>query len=524
MKKTLKLVAIFISVIIVVVVGGLSIYFLIENNKTWYIYDVRIVEPLENANYYVYTDSSRNYTSLKNTEVFMISKEQDKIQIGIYAHTSNDATSVRITSSNYDVARPYVEDGKCYVAYYRAGSATITAEIGGVFDSFVLMVYDNIVDEFSVYDEMYYGNYATKPKYVNHINVYSDDTDTLEPYKFKYKATSGHESGNSEFVDSELLRVSRVGSTAITEDVDLNNLNGDIVSVNINTEEKLLEVKAKSGLEQTVNTSIVVQSYYMSDNGEIKVLHDYLINVRIIVYKAEFLQIELATTNNFEEKSIYLDTRGDIDPNDVPDADLEAYLANENAVNFLKQNGENPVYKVYFDDSVKQIYLKFRKVYTNGFIQELNKNTSTSYLLNGSAKAYITDTEYDFAVLDLSRVDKSSLVSELGSKLELTLSDSDGETLQHTFVFEYLNTKDNLNKFYTYEKESGTFAFNYWDHRMAYKNVITEKGKIVGFDDVSDEQLKAFFPEIDEPIGEAINFLGEAVPVEPSKIRFSRSV
>ena len=73
MKKSLKLVAIFMAVLVVGVVGGISLYFLIANNKTYYVYDVRIVEPVKDESYYVYTNPDAKYTSLKNKTVYMTS-------------------------------------------------------------------------------------------------------------------------------------------------------------------------------------------------------------------------------------------------------------------------------------------------------------------------------------------------------------------------------------------------------------------------------------------------------------------
>ena len=54
MKKTIKLLIIFIGGLTVIIVGALTGYFLISKNKTFYIYDVRFVEPIEGIKGYVY--------------------------------------------------------------------------------------------------------------------------------------------------------------------------------------------------------------------------------------------------------------------------------------------------------------------------------------------------------------------------------------------------------------------------------------------------------------------------------------
>ena len=81
MKKTLKLVGIFMAVTLVVLVGGLSIYFLVQNNRTYYIYDLRIVEPVSNARGYVYTDSTAEFTSIKNKTVYMTADGSNRFEI-----------------------------------------------------------------------------------------------------------------------------------------------------------------------------------------------------------------------------------------------------------------------------------------------------------------------------------------------------------------------------------------------------------------------------------------------------------
>ena len=117
MKKSLKLVGIFMVVVIVGIVGGLSIYFLIANNKTYYIYDLRIVEPVQGQGYYVYTDSEAEYTSMKNKVVNMTCDEENILEIGIYAYTSTNTNQVNVYSSNTGVAEIRINNGHMYVVY-----------------------------------------------------------------------------------------------------------------------------------------------------------------------------------------------------------------------------------------------------------------------------------------------------------------------------------------------------------------------------------------------------------------------
>jgi len=56
MKNTFKLLAIFMGSLTIIIVGALTGYFLISKNKTFYIYDVRFVEPVSSMEGFIYTE------------------------------------------------------------------------------------------------------------------------------------------------------------------------------------------------------------------------------------------------------------------------------------------------------------------------------------------------------------------------------------------------------------------------------------------------------------------------------------
>ena len=70
MKKTIKLLLIFIGGLTALIVAALSGYLLISKNKTYYIYDVRIVKPKDDMSGYIYTDSEAEYTLLDNQTIY----------------------------------------------------------------------------------------------------------------------------------------------------------------------------------------------------------------------------------------------------------------------------------------------------------------------------------------------------------------------------------------------------------------------------------------------------------------------
>ena len=115
MKGTLKKVAIFAAIVFFGAVGALAGYVLITKNKTYYIYDLRIVQPIDDATSYVYTDKEIKYTSLKNQKVYMTTQEENYIPIAVYLNVSTNTRKVEITSSNTNVAKIVYQDNKCFV-------------------------------------------------------------------------------------------------------------------------------------------------------------------------------------------------------------------------------------------------------------------------------------------------------------------------------------------------------------------------------------------------------------------------
>ena len=147
MKKTLKLVLIFMGIVLVAAVGGLSGYALVTRNKTWYIFDVRLVEPHPNGNSYMYTTDEVEFKSIKNKRVYMTTAEENFMEIAVYAITSNNTREAVVVSSDPSVAKVVFKDERCYINYLKAGKATITTDVGGVRDSFTIEVFDQVAEE-----------------------------------------------------------------------------------------------------------------------------------------------------------------------------------------------------------------------------------------------------------------------------------------------------------------------------------------------------------------------------------------
>lgn len=456
MKKTLKLVGIFAAILVVAVAAVVAGWVLIQNNKTYYINDIRIVEPLENASSYLYTKEGE-YASVKNQKVYMTSEEENFKEIAIYANISMKITNFDIVSSNPDVAKIIIKNKKCYVNYVGAGEATITVSHGGVSDSFDVYVYDQVSAEFNVYDYKYYGEYASY--FPNHIIGYSDSI----TYRYDYLAFSagGEEAG--DLLNNNLLRI------------DSSKTNTDVFeSVSIDAANKQLVLTCKSGLEANIDEQIAIQSYTITDEG-ISVTNNFVVNVHIVAYTPEFLQVVVSKSPNFEDGYVYMNTEIIDDSVLTEEAILEDksildnYLSYKKAENNLAVTNEHATYDLMFTDKVDTLYLKFRKVYTNGDMVYLDATNEGELFALTADTSYLKvqpTQDYYKLVLKKDYFTTSTSTFDIG----ITLLDYD---LSFTFKISYADLNAaNLEMFYDYDAETGIYTYKYWDPRSRYDNEI----------------------------------------------------
>lgn len=477
MKKTLKLVGIFIAILVVGIVGGLSGYFIIQKNKTFHIYDLRIVEPAEGANTYIYMNPEKKYSSIKNKKVYMTANKDNKFEIAIFADTSNKTQDIKIVSSDKDVANIVYMNGKCYVEYKKAGVATITASIDKVVDSFDLYVYNQPAEDFYVYDEKYYGDYSLDNRFLNKIVAYADDL----VYEYDFITNSIFNDSDDDEVNGDLLRVDE---SSIDKDVfDL---------VEIDASRRKLIIKCKSTFSQFLvdnqelkkNKSITVQSYYYSEEGELKPSKTYHVDVRVIADTPEFLQIVMSSTPDFDDSYVFMDT---LDFSGATEEyiynNIENFLSYQKAEKYLAENDERSTYETFFTDKVSEIYVKFRKVYTNGDIVYLNpmsEENGNPYTITCDNSCLILSQNKEYYTLRLTREYYQNLGSDL---FNLKISVDDFIDFDSDFVFEFKDfSAENVLDFYSYNANSKTFEFKYWDERTRYNNEICdESGRIIDF-------------------------------------------
>ena len=101
-------------------------------------------------------------------------------------------------------------------------------------------------------------------------------------------------------------------------------------------------MKCKSNLTENVNEQIVVQSYSYDDKGEIMVRGNYVVNVHIITYTPEYLQIELSKTPDFDDNCVFMNTVF-VDDSDLSQDNikqdtsiLDSYLLYQKAESMIK--------------------------------------------------------------------------------------------------------------------------------------------------------------------------------------------
>lgn len=465
MKQTFKLVLIFIGSLTAIIVGATTGYILINNNKTFYIYDVRIVEPVEGASGYIYTDTETEYIPKKNQIHYMSSAENNYYPIAIYLSTSNSSTDVDITSSDTSIAKIVYKDGGCFYQLLKEGTVTITSEYYGVKDSITVKILDPIPSKVSVYDYDYYGDYAKI--FPNKVVAYADS----EEYRYKYNL-SDNTAGDNAKIDGDLIKIdtSRLNATVF-----------DNVYIDSDNSELVIKCKTQEENHDYIDHSVIfLQSYYYSDEGEIVLKDTYDVSVDIVLYEPEFLQIEISGSPNFEEKVIYTKTEKVNISSFLEEyiknnpSVLDDYLKTEKAENYLAANGEKSTNVAYLTNIVDTLYLRFRVVYTNGYIEYL-KDTENVNIDFGAGLLHSIDPTGDFYMLSLD----SGITS---ATITLRMINDTFEDEEKTFSFMYKEQiNSNIDAFYTQDKETGYYTYSYWDDRTRFDNEIYENGKIVGF-------------------------------------------
>ena len=460
-----------LTALIVVALGG---FLIIDKNKTYYIYDVRIVEPVEGMSGYIYTDSEAEYVSVKNQSFYMSSEEKNFYPIAVYAYTSNNSTNVKITSSDNSVAQIVYKDGGCFVQFIKEGFVTITSELDGVKDNLIFHIYDQVPSDFTVYDYNYYGDYAEL--FPNTLVSYADNVE----YRYKFFMNNASDTGDNEHIDGDLIRL------------DTANLDNDVFSnvyIDSATKELVVQCKKPDTIQkENIDSIVILQSFFRDKDGQIKLENDYMVKIHVVLYIPEFLQIEVSSTPNFDEGTVFVNTE-EIDISSITEQQilenpslLDDYLSAEKAENYLANNNEKLTYNAYFTDRVERLYLRFRMVYTNGDIVYLKHGENANFAFSNPGLCVEGPTN-DYYVLVLN--EDNYFINPGIEKFEVTLDVFGFEfpVEEEKFYFIYKTSSNaNVDDFYTLDSETGIYTFTYWDERARFVNEIYDAdGNIVGF-------------------------------------------
>jgi hypothetical protein len=205
-------------------------------------------------------------------------------------------------------------------------------------------------------------------------------------------------------------------------------------------------------------------------------------------------------------------------------ANIDEFLSYQKAEQYLFENKEKSTYTGFFTERVSDVYLKFRKVYTNGDIEYLNPLTKEDNPFNlkywdsvaGEWKDPIEDgyltlsQNKEYYTLNLDETYFNGHDNKFDLKVTLEdMSDFDSE-----FTFEYKDfTAENVTDFYNFDYKTKIFTYKYWDLRTRYYNEICDaSGNVVNFGGISinlrllmpDEDVKFISRKYERDTGRAI--------------------
>ena len=482
MKNTFKLLLLFMGGLTALIVIAMSGFIIINKNKTYYIYDVRFVQPVEDLKGYVYTEPDikgesmevDDLVTIKSTTVYMNSEANNLFPIAVYAATSTNTTDVSIKSSDPTVAKVVLLDGKCYVKYLKEGLVTITTGVGGVEDSFVLKIIDSVPSEFQVFDNAYYGEEYVN-LFPNSIVGYADGLD----YRYSYTLQDAAGSDDIEKIDGDLIRIDESNlDTDVFSSVKIDSLNRELI-VNCKVPE--------DALTENINSTIVLQSFVYGKDGKIIIQDSYIVSVFVFLEIPEFLQVEVSGSPDFDEGYVFTSS-SKIDISSYTNEQilanpslLDEYLSAEKAENYLAARGEQATYNVNFTNKVSKLYVRFRTVYTNGKVEYLVNGENADFVMSDESFCSLAPMD-NYYIMNLSTsnyfVDSGSGYNDYVVKVSLK-----NYSFEFDFAFKYFELNDaNIEQFYNYDTESKIYTYKYWDLRTKYANEVCDTdGNVVGF-------------------------------------------
>ncbi len=439
-KRLKKVLFILLGIVLTagIAVGG---YFLISNASSATVYNLRIL--------------TADGVQINDTSRYLQVNSNNNFAISVDVSTSSGAKSCYFSSSNPSVAKVVVSNGKYYVQYYKAGTATITAYSSvttSVYDSFTLNVYDNYVNEIVIDNQE-----------DNKLTLYGDGT----TYTYDYQST-----GVLADVDCNnmLTRVVENYNTDVIENISIDNVN------------KQLTISSQLVIEDS-NQIFYLQTYYVDSYGVEHVVKNYSYNVDVIGYRINDMQILVSEDYLFSNKTyVYL--------SDTTSAD-SAYIL----------DGETIISDIVLSNKINNLYFKIRVIYSNNTWKDVSyEDNILPTEIEGSDLNFVGGwaRKMDYWYVEMKQETISTLSSStLDIVRAFSVSYTD-ETVDSSIKKDFLITyKNSSSESYAEFIDKDLYArvldasgniirykYIYWDTRFRRIDTIADyNGNIVGFID-----------------------------------------
>ena len=421
-----------------------------------------IIEPVEGFTCVVYRE-------LTSCDMYLTTPENNFKEITIKSLATNSNFGVTFSSTDSSVAQVVRKDGKYYVNALSTGKATITAYCIGnerISDSFVVNVFDNKPNDLAFLDVE--GAKTTQ------ATIYDDGT----YYDVYYKLTAPNE---EEKINASNIKITSISTEAINvsgwyestlvdptkqlapfDSQDNNSGAGVILDIN----ECCIKIK-KSNVSFTSNNQahalgfITLSTYLIDELGNEVITGNYTLTVNIY-HKVEVgKELEVSFSPEFSEsvKNIY---------NYSGIAWRRIKTADNSYTTIDKDNfSVNVINLLYFNPSIKTIYVRGWTVYNNGDRDPTSASSSTQDQVD---ILYAPDSSYGVISVKEEVISNSLITS--------VTCDVYGINVEIRKLADITDFKSTL-----YVENSGIYLFNYWDYRfrLIAGEKTDENGKVIGF-------------------------------------------
>lgn len=417
--KNKKKLIIILASVLGFIIVGVIGVLVVANLTTSTVSDLRILELATNK-------------EISNKEVYLTQNDSNYFDIRLKS-LSSSPTNYIVYSSNPSVASVKAISSGYRVSYLKAGNATITAttyESSAIKDSFILRVKDYIPTGFSIVDK----NAISESE----IEIYADNLE----YRFDFEAFQGVITEN---INNSCLEV-------------LNNYDKSVINTAyIDDVNKQLVIKANQS-EFERDEIITIASKQYDNEGNKKTVQTFTVSVKIKGYFVKDIQLILSNTPNFTTNK---------------------YIYGSGMIN----EGEERVEMVYLTVDINTVYAKVRKVYTNGYMQDIT-DMATSRTVDGvvSVSKVLKCDYFSISV-------KSNTENYGTQKVQFVCNEKEDGAI---FNFNYLSVgTTSYDDFYNeklYHEEYNEdleveyYEYVYWDSRFARTDTITDiYGRVIEF-------------------------------------------